>query len=357
MSDIKSLIIFLSQYDLPYSKIGQILEELGSNPSITAFKKTKLYKNNILTQENYENMIAQADDSIVGTYILNLENRGIKITTKFDEDFPKKLYDLPDCPYILYYMGDINLANVPSLSVVGTRKPTNYGRMVTERFVRDIASSGVVIVSGLAYGVDSIAHRKCLEVGGKTIAVLGGGFDHIYPTEHQNLAMEIAEKGLLLSEYRPKRTTTKYSFPQRNRIVAGLSDGVLITEAGIKSGTIHTKEFALEYGRNIYSVPGNIDSSSSQLTNEIIKIGQASCVTKPDDILKDYEIKTKSKSLNIAVSDDEKKILKILESGMKSIDDLTIMSELSINIFNICLTTLEISGIIKRLPGGNIALS
>ena len=359
MNDLKSLIIFLSQYDLTSSKMEQIIDFIGENPSISSFKRAKLDKNNILSSENYAKMISQADDSLVRTYTMNLENRGIKIVTKFEENYPKKLFDLPEAPLILYYMGDLSLVNSATLSVVGTRKPSIYGRITTEKLVRDVASAGVTIVSGLAYGVDSIAHKICLECGGKTIAVLGGGFDHVYPTEHYNLAMEIAEKGLLISEYRPKKSATKYSFPQRNRIVAGLGDGVLITEAGIKSGTIHTKDFALEYGRNIYSVPGNIDSISSQLTNEIIKTGQAVCTTQSEDILKDYDLTCKQEQGGFfdVLSENEQNIVKILKNGMISMEDLTKNCTLSVNILNTCLTTLEIRGIIRRLPGGNIALN
>ncbi len=362
MNDLKCLIIFLSQFEITNAKIGQILDGIGEIKSISAFKKSKLVKNGILTGEMFKKMEDMADESLVRAYYLNLQNRGINIVTKFEENYPERLFDLDDAPYILYYMGDINLANQPSLAVVGSRKPTAYGRVVTERFVRDVAASGVVIISGLAFGIDAIAHKTCLEVGGKTIAVLGGGFDHIYPQEHHNLAMEIAEKGLIISEFRPKKTATKYSFPQRNRIIAGLSDGVLITEAGLKSGTIHTKEFALEYGKNIYAVPGNIDNINSELTNEIIKTCQAECVTKSDDVLKDYHISYASadKKEQISMfdaSDDERCMINLLKNGMKSIDDLTKECNLSINVFNTCLTTLEIRGIIKRMPGGYVALS
>lgn len=360
MSDIKALIIFLSQFDLTNSKIKQILEFLGEKASIKTFKKAKLDKEKILTTENYQKMLAVAEDEMVKTFVINQASRGIKIVCKFDEDYPKKLFNLNDAPHILYYMGDISLANKPSLSVVGTRKPTNYGKMVTEKLVRDAATAGLVIVSGLAYGIDSIAHRKCLEVGGKTIAVLAGGFEHIYPAEHQGLADEIAKNGLLLSEYRPKKSAIKYSFPARNRIIAGLGDGVLITEASLKSGTIHTKDYALDYGKNIYSVPGNIDSPSSALTNEIIKTNQAKLITESKDILEDYamlENKEKENKFEFSMfTEEEREILSQLTDGMKTIEELTKNSSLSANIFNSCLTTLEISGIISRMPGGYITL-
>ena len=362
MSDIKALLIFLSQFDLTTSKTTQILDYLGENASIKAFRKEKLDKAGILKSENYNKMIEFADEEFVNTFVVNQEARGIKIVCKFDDDYPQKLFDLYDAPYVLYYMGDISLANKPSLSVVGTRKPTNYGKIVTEKLVRDVASAGVVIVSGLAYGVDSIAHRATLDVGGKTIAILGGGFDHIYPSEHQGLADEIAKKGLLLSEYRPRKTATKYTFPTRNRIVAGLSDGVLITEASIKSGTIHTKDFALDYGKTIYAVPGNIDNVNSALPNELIKTGQANTVIQSKDILNDYSVSEKGKKQEAkfdlsTLSEEEQQIVKLLADGMKTIEEITKNTTLSINILNSYLTTLEISGIIRRMPGGYIGLN
>lgn len=362
MSDLKELLIFLSQFDLTNNKISQILQQLGDEPSIKSFKKAKLDKEKILTSENYQKMLEMADEKLVQTFVINQAEKGIKVVCKFDDDYPQRLFDIYDAPYVLYYKGDISLANMPSLSVVGTRKPTNYGRMVTEKMVRDVASAGIVIVSGLAYGVDSIAHRKCLEVGGKTIAVLGGGLDNVYPAEHKGLADEIAEKGLLITEYRPKRIATKYTFPARNRIVAGLGDGVLITEASFKSGTIHTKEFALEFGRNIYAVPGNIDNINSSLTNDIIKSGQAKLVSQPNDILEDYpELQKKEKKEGKIdysyLSLEEQQILVQLTNGMKTVEEITKNCDLSINILNSYLTTLEISGIISRMPGGYITLN
>lgn len=362
MTEQKILTIFLSQFDFSSNKIAKIIEFLGENASLKGFKKTK-FPEKVLPAEQKEKMLNMAEEELVKTYVVNLADRGIKIVTREENDFPQKLLDLSDCPQILYYMGDLSLANLSSLSIVGTRKPTGYGRIVTERISADVSASGVVVVSGLAYGVDSIAHRKCLEVGGKTIAVLGGGFEHIYPQEHHSLAMEIAEKGLLLSEFRPKYNATKYSFPLRNRIIAGLGDGVLITEASFNSGTIHTKDFALEYGKNVYAVPGNIDSPLSQLTNDMIKSGQATVVTKSDDILIDYSKKDLTQSIgqqkiqtNFNVTENEQKVLNALKNGMLSLEELTQSVQLPANILNSCLTTLEISGLIRRLPAGTISL-
>lgn len=363
MKEKRILSIFLSQFDFTSTKMEKIFEFLGDNASLKTFKKAK-FPENILKHEEFAKMIPHAEEELIKTYQINLADRGIKITTRFDENFPKKLIDLPESPYILYYMGDLSIANIPSLSIVGTRKPTSYGRFVTEKFARDIASAGIAIISGLAYGVDSIAHRKCLEVGGKTIAVLGGGFDNIYPSDHKDLAMEIAEKGLLISEYRPKMKPAKYSFPSRNRIIAGLGDNVLITEASFKSGTIHTRDYALDYGKEVFAVPGNIDNVNSQLTNDIIRTHHSSCVIEPKDILDEYDVylsktpEIKELSfLDIELTDEEKIIIENLKKGISNIEELTKSAGISAKNMNRYLTTLEINGIISRLPNGQIALN
>lgn len=362
MTDKQKFLVFLSMFDYSSSKVQQIIDFMGEDLSIKRFCKTKFTKE-VLSEENFAKMLVKADEQLVENYYHNLQNENIILLTKFDDNYPSKLRYLPDAPFYLFCMGDLSLFEKQGLSVVGTRKPTNYGRMATEKIVRDVAVRGVTIISGLAYGIDSISHRKCLEVGGKTIAVLGGGFHKIYPAEHKGLAEEIIKKGLLVSEYSPDKTATSYTFPLRNRIIAGLGDGVLITEASFKSGTIHTKDYALDYGKNIYSVPGSIESELSTLTNEIIKTGQASLVTCADDILKDYDISVDDKTKNCQkgmieqLSIDEQFIVNLLQDGMKDIDYLTKNCKLNVKTFNTCLTTLEISGIISRLPGGYISLN
>ena len=323
-SEMKKFLVFLSMFDFTYSKIEQIIEVLGNDVSLKHFCKNK-FDEKVLSKENFEKMKERADEQRIKNYYNNLLNDDIILLTKYDEKYPQKLRNLNDAPFFLFCKGDLCLLSKPSLAVVGTRKPTAYGRMTTERLVKDVAAAGL---------------------------------HEIYPAEHQSLADEIARVGLLMSENSPNKKATKYSFPQRNRILAGLSDGVLITEASMKSGTMHTKDFALDYGKNVYAVPGNIDSPSSELTNEIIKTGQAQCVTKSADILQDYNMESGgSEKTNYQLSIEEQAIVSLLEDGMKDIDYLTKNCGLNISLFNTYLTTLEIRGIIKRLPGGQICLS
>lgn len=355
MKEEEKFYCFLAQFDLSPNKINQILDFMGDNLSIKAFCETK-FDEKVLSKESFAKMCEQSDENRVENFVRNMENQDIILINKFDGRYPNKLRYLDDAPFFLFCKGDISLLDSQSLGVVGSRKPSPYGKVVTERLVRDIATAGVTIVSGLAYGVDSIAHRKCLEVGGKTIAVLGGGINEIYPAQHEDLAREIGEKGLLVSEYSPCHKATKFTFPQRNRIIAGLGDGVLITEASFGSGTIHTRDFALEYGKYLYAVPGNIDSELSSLTNEIIKTGQGALVSESKDILDDFNIEKEEKRVVMQLSMEEQKIISLLEDGMKEIDFLAKNCDLSTNLLNSCLTTLEIRGLIKRMAGGFISL-
>ena len=357
MTEEVKFLKYISQFEIPAKKLNEITEPTGK-PSIDRFLGlSELGK--FFRSETIEDMCIKASEENVRSYFHNLEEQHIGIVTKYDPEWPEKFVGNDDFPLYLFYKGDLSLMKKTSIAIVGSRETTNYGRIVTDRFAAELAEAGIVIVSGLAYGVDSIAHRKCLEVGGKTIAVLGCGFNRMYPAEHTNLAREIAEKGLLLSEYCPSTKAGRYTFPYRNRIVAALSDGVLITEAGLKSGTVHTKNYALDYGKTVYCVPGNITSEKSELTNTLIAAHHAQCVVKAKDILDDLDIvgysKPKARVMQLGLV--EEKIVEILKNGEKDIDFLAEKCEISVISLNTYLTTMEISGIIRRMPGGYFALA
>ncbi len=354
LSDKDRLLVFLSAFELSIKKQESILDSLEDFSVDSMLRNSKVLS--ILTTEEYHKLVSSYDKRVLDSSIDNMQRNGIEIVTIFSDEYPEKLRDLPDRPLILYARGDLSLANQKSVAVVGTRMPSNYGRIVTEKFSEKLAQSGLVVVSGLCYGVDEIAHKRTLAVGGKTIAVVGSGFNNIYPATNTTLSLEIAEKGLLLSEYPPSFKPKRYTFPRRNRIVAGLSDGVLIVEAGIKSGTIHTKEYALEYGRDIFAVPGNITSNKSELTNQLIKSGQAECVLSADEIVDFYGMKKAEKQKVLTLSFDEKAVVDALSDGEKDFDYLSRKTKIPVNILNSCLTTLEIRGLIRKLPAQCYAL-
>jgi DNA processing protein len=269
--------------------------------------------------------------------------------------FPGVLKDIPQPPKMLYILGNLQpLVEKPRLAVVGSRKVTPYGRGVTEELVQAIAGQGIVIVSGLALGVDAIAHKAALEAGGKTIAVLPCGLDKPYPATNRQLARRILEQGgALISEYPAGTEPFPSNFIERNRLVSGLSDGVLITEAAAKSGTIHTAGFALEQGKTVMAVPGNITSELSKGTNNLIKSG-ATPVTSAQDILEALGIGEQLQFQEVlAANAEEEAILQLLRQGITDGSELQALSQLDAASFNQTLTMLEITGKVKAVGAGH----
>lgn len=257
-------------------------------------------------------------------------------------------------PDKLYFIGKLPEMRLTSVAIVGTRKPTSYGKEVTHQLSYELAKRGVVIVSGLALGVDGIAHRAALEAGGTTIAVLANGLPQIYPATHRGLANDIvAGNGAVISEYPPGTEPRGYQFLERNRIVSGLSDAVVITEAASRSGTLNTAAHALEQGKEVFVVPGNITSPLSKGCNALLKQG-ARPVTCVEDILEVIapQLLTPQTTLPLGNSPAESSILKLLQAGVRDGDELQRQTDLSASEFNQTLTMLELTGAIRGL-GGN----
>ncbi len=290
----------------------------------------------------------------VNTKILLLMNvKTLKLTGK---QIPEVLQQIPDPPKQLYVCGNLNeLLDSLCLAVVGSRKVTPYGKAVTNSLVGAMARQGIVIVSGLALGVDGLAHQAALQVHAKTIAVLPCGLDRIYPASHYQLARQIIEQGgALVSEYPEGTEPFPINFIGRNRLVSGLSSGVLITEAGERSGTLHTANFALEQGRTVMAVPGNITNPLSVGTNSLIKTG-AAAITQPEDILAalDLELVEKETQEIVADNSNELAVLELLKDGVTDSAELQQRSQLKPSVFSQTLTMLEITGRIKALGAGH----
>jgi DNA processing protein len=282
----------------------------------------------------------------------------IQTLTIDSPDYPEYLREIAGPPKQLYYLGDlIPLLSRPRLAVIGSRKVTPYGKGITSTLTREVAGQGVVIISGLALGVDGLAHKAALEVNGKTIAVLAGGLDSIHPPTHRYLAEQILRRGgALISEYPVGEQSWKPNFIARNRIVSGLSEGVLITEAAEKSGTLHTANFALDQGRTVMAVPGNITSSLSAGTNNLIKAG-AVPITSSADICEALGLQPAQATEHLAANEHEAIIIDLLKDGISDASELLTHSELSAPLFNQTLTMLEITGKIRPLGAGHWALS
>lgn len=275
-----------------------------------------------------------------------------------EANFPAKLKAIPGAPKRLYSLGDIGpLTERKVVSIVGSRAVTPYGRQITLKLTSELASRGIAIVSGLALGVDALAHQAALEAGGYTAAVLPSSVEHVYPATHRQLAKRILQQGgALISEYIGDVIAFKTNFIERNRLVSGLADVLLITEAGYRSGTLHTANFALEQGKTVMAVPGNITSPNSQGTNALIKTG-AVPVTDVTDILHALGLKDTSHSEQVtAASEEEAAILTLLQQGITDVSELQTGSKLPPQLFNQTLTMLEITGKIRALGGGHWTL-
>lgn len=293
------------------------------------------------------------DLALADIMIDQMQLNNIQAVTVLSENYPKQLLDLYDPPIVLYCRGDISiLSNEYLCAVVGTRKPTRYGKDVVSKFIKQFVASSVVVVSGLARGIDSAAHRECLSGGGKTIAVVATGLDVVYPSENVDLAHEIASSGLIVSEYPLGTKPLAYRFPERNRIISGLSKAVLIPEAGLNSGSLITANCAIEQGRELFVVPGSIFSSQSNGCNLKLKELQAAIATTPEDILGSVGISDERKSqLAVQLTIEEQKIVDMLAEEEVHFTQLLEESKLSVGELSALLTQMEVYGIIRRLAG------
>lgn len=274
---------------------------------------------------------------------------------------PDILTSIPDAPESLFAIGDTlnELLKKPRIAIVGSRKMTPYGRLVTEKFASELAGKGIVIVSGLAYGVDACAHQSALTSGGKCIAVLACGLDQMYPAANKKLADNIVEKGgVILSEYPKKTEPLRHHFLARNRIISGLADAVLITEAAQRSGSLNTSGHALNQGMPVMAIPGNINSLMSGGTNNLIKSG-AHLISEVSDVLSILKLDEDSsqQSLPVALSKEEYIILSLLKEGISDGLELQTKSDLDPAMYGQTLTMLEISGKVKPLGNNKWAIS
>lgn len=274
----------LNIHPLIKKKLLDIYEEPKNiwDLSIQELKKIGLFDNYINEIKNMENK------KNLDKYLSFMQKNNIEIITCNDSKYPHKLKELNDTPILIYAKGNTNLLHTTSVAIIGCRNGSEYGKTVAKKMSYELAKKNITIVSGLAKGIDAYSHTGTLLANGKTVAVLGNGLDTIYPNENVELANNILKNnGLIISEYIIGTKPVKNNFPERNRIISGLSDGVLVVEAKEKSGTFITVDYALEQGKEVYAIPGNILSPYSFGTNTLIKNG-AKPVTKIDDIIEDF---------------------------------------------------------------------
>ena len=281
-----------------------------------------------------------------------LEAMDAVAVTMASEDYPADMAELAQPPLVLYCKGDLQLLHTKGIAVVGTRAITRYGRDVTENLVGDLCTNGFVIVSGLARGVDTVAHRTALHFQRPTIGVMPCGLDKVYPAENKELFEQVAREGLLVTEYPLGTTVQQYTFIERNRIISALARGVLVTEAGEHSGACITVTHALEQGRDVFVVPGNIFSRASVGANNLLKSMQGAMVTTSYDILEYYHVAVDSGPVcSIQLDIVESQIVDALQEGDKHIEELVRITGLTVSQITPILTKLELIGMLHRQNG------
>ena len=282
-----------------------------------------------------------------------LEKAGVRILTWNDAAYPARLKEIDDAPPLLYIKGDLLPQDELSIAVVGTRRPTPYGRQVAEEMSYQLAGNLITVVSGLARGIDGIAHRAALQAGGRTLAVMACGLDMVYPPEHKKLASEIIERGALISEQPLGSQPRGDFFPRRNRILSGMSLGVLVVEGDVKSGALITANFANDQGREVFAVPGSVFSTQSRGTNLKIQRGEAKLVIKVDDILEELNLQTAPQQIEMLelspATDTEAELLRHLSREPVHIDEVCRESGLPISTVSSLLAMMELKGLVREI--------
>ena len=277
-----------------------------------------------------------------------------------DKDYPDVLKHIPDPPLVLYFRGDKTALNASAVAIVGARRATRVGQDLARRIGTQLTKAGLVVVSGLAHGIDAAAHLGVLDVSGKTISVLGGGLAEIYPKDHSRLADRIVDQGgVLVSEYAPLHPPLAHQFPERNRIISGLSQGVLVVEAGLRSGSLITARLALEQGRDVFVVPGPVNSLVSQGCHRLIRQG-AELVTDAEQILASLGWQALEPSNTVSapiLNQDQQYLLALLAGYHQTTDELMSLTGWSVEKVTVVLAEMELEGIVRAGPQGYIAAS
>ncbi|MDD5465770.1 MAG: DNA-processing protein DprA [Candidatus Omnitrophica bacterium] len=357
MTELEALVGLNLIPNIGSARLGKLLEVFGKPQDIFSAKYEHLVSILGIGDQIASNIISFKREN-VEKELSSSEKLNIKILTLNDEEYPENLKRIPGAPIVLYVLGSITARDNLAVGIVGSRQASFYGLNQAEKFAGQLAAQEITIVSGMARGVDTCAHRGALKIKGRTIAVMGSGFNHIYPAENTDLAKDIARSGAVVSEFPMEAKPLAQNFPRRNRLISGLSLGVLITEAARNSGALITADFALEQGREVFALPGRIDSSGSAGANALIKQG-AKLVTCCDDILEELNLAVVGKKeKNMPVTKQEIEYTK--EEGMlyecisqqpMAIDDLVEKSSLPSSRVLSLVLKLQLKKLIRELPG------
>jgi DNA processing protein len=307
-----------------------------------------------LSQKVIENLIQTRNKISLEKTWEKIQSLGIQVLTVEDAEYPARLKEILQPPPVLYVRGNVLSQDDLAVAVVGTRRMTVYGRQVTEDIARLLATSGVTVVSGLARGIDGIAHQAALDAGGRTLAVLGSGVDLVYPPEHRKLAEQILENGALISDYAPGTPPDAVNFPPRNRLISGLSVAVVIVEAGKTSGALITAQFAADQSRDVFAVPGNINAPQSLGPNSLIRDGAIPLI-HPQNLLESLNLvqapEFQAARTFFPQNPQEARLLQILSSEPVHVDEITHLTGMQIEEVSATLTMMELKGMVRQVGG------
>jgi DNA processing protein len=336
-------------------RVRTILRHLGSLDEFFKAKKKQLLEIPGLSEKHIRSIDLDLALKAAEPHADYLVKNGFQSHFYQDESFPKKLNECDDAPLLLYSYGNMDLNVAKTVAIVGTRKASDYGKKLCEELIESFASQNILVVSGLAYGIDIHVHQLCLKQKLQTVGVLAHGLDRLYPAMHRRAARQMLENGGLLTEFLPGTNPDRENFPMRNRIVAGMCDATIVIESGIKGGSLITAELANDYCRDVFAFPGDVSREFSQGCNRLIQQNKAHLITSPEEFLTFMEWgKPVTKQLDLfeKLNEKEKAIVSCFREKMElSFDNLIQHTKLSFSDLSVHLLNLEFSGLVKAFPG------
>lgn len=361
MNNLDALLILNAIPGLGPKRIRAMVDYFGSPLKAVTASQNDLLSSGDIPEHAVFNLVHFSKDKFLEREDELLKARYVSVITVEDDRYPEHLREIDSAPVLLYIRGKVDVLKEPSVAIVGSRRASMYGLNTARTFAVELAGAGLSVVSGLARGIDTAAHQGALQTQGVTIAVLGCGLNHIYPVENDKLAERIIADGAVISEFPMETPPVSYNFPRRNRIISGLSKGVLVVEAALKSGALITSDYALEQGREVYAVPGQVGESASQGTNRLIQQG-AKLVMSVEDMLEDLapglqefrpqkKLQSQDMASDAALSSDENTVCSSLKDDPIHIDELADKTGLSVTRAALVLFQLELKKLVRQLPG------
>lgn len=361
MDKLDALLILNAIPGLGPSRIRTLVEHLGSPEAVLTAGREDVMNVPDVPEHALQNIFHFPKDKFLSYQYDLLRAHDVSVLMMGDEEYPQALREIHDAPTLLYIKGNPGVLKDPLIAIVGSRRASLYGLGIAQKFAMELAQAGITVVSGLARGIDTAAHQGALKANGVTVAVLGCGLSYVYPSENKKLSQAIAEGGAVISEFPMETPPASFNFPRRNRIISGLSKGVVVVEAALKSGALITSDFALEQGREVFAVPGRAGEIGSEGTNHLIKTG-AKLTTCTEDILEELALELKEYRVSsvvpkedavadIELSPEERVVCASVEDEPIHLDELADKTGLTVTQAAFALFRLELKKLVRQLPG------